>query len=82
MKSSSIERHIAHLSQCLRETITAQMAKQHISLSFFQGLILLHIGEFERCTAHDLVVQTKKNNTTENKSKKSKRRKVGKDDED
>lgn len=60
MKSSSIERHIAHLSQCLRETITTQMAKQHISLSFFQGLILLHIGEFERCTAHDLVVQTKK----------------------
>ncbi len=60
MKNSSIERHVAHLAQCLREAITEQMVKQDIKLSFFQGLVLLHIGESEPCTPHDIVVLTKK----------------------
>ena len=60
MKSSSLEHHIAHLTQCMRENISKLLVKKGITLTFFQSLVLQKIAENTPCTAHDVVVATQK----------------------
>ncbi len=60
MKSSSLDNHIANLTQCIRESIANELIQKGITLTFFQSLILQYIAENKSCTAHYLVLVAKK----------------------
>ncbi len=40
--------------------MTEKMHAERLSVSFFQALVLLAIGRFDECTAHDIVVVMRK----------------------
>lgn len=60
MNRNSLEQQIANLTQSLRENISKELIKKEITLTFYQSLVLFRIAEKTPCTAHDVVVSTKK----------------------
>ncbi|WP_068716744.1 MarR family winged helix-turn-helix transcriptional regulator [Vibrio tritonius] len=60
MNRNSLEQQIANLTQSLREKISKELIKKEITLTFYQSLVLFRIAEKTPCTAHDVVVSTKK----------------------
>ncbi|MCA2014773.1 MarR family winged helix-turn-helix transcriptional regulator [Vibrio tritonius] len=60
MDRNSLEQQIANLTQSLRENISKELIKKEITLTFYQSLVLFRIAEKTPCTAHDVVVSTKK----------------------
>lgn len=60
MNRNSLEQQIAHLTQSIRENISKDLIKKGITLTFYQSLVLFRVAEKTPCTAHDVVVTTKK----------------------
>ena len=60
MKSNVLDLNIADLTQLMRVRMTEKMHAERLSVSFFQALVLLAIGRFDECTAHDIVVVMRK----------------------
>lgn len=60
MNSKSFEKQIVDITQLLRVQISKQLDDSHLPLTFFQSLALEHIGDLAPCSAHDIVIATKK----------------------